>query len=159
MWDISVPGGNDHDFYVDVMKTAVLVHNCPITPGDSAGQDGQAVLRGTNARGEVTSRGSFRVRTLRSAWEDAADGPNDGRLCPTCGTEVNVPPGAGSRDWDVSHNPSWTNREFPPDVTRQEVRNNYQEGTSLECPSCNRSGGNNDARFGLWGSGELGRPS
>jgi hypothetical protein len=30
MWDISVPGGNDHDFYIDVATTAVLVHNCPV---------------------------------------------------------------------------------------------------------------------------------
>ena len=30
MWDISVPGGSDHDFYVDVIHTAVLVHNCPM---------------------------------------------------------------------------------------------------------------------------------
>ena len=29
MWDISVPGGNDHDFYIDVAATATLVHNCP----------------------------------------------------------------------------------------------------------------------------------
>lgn len=51
----------------------------------------------------------------------------------------------------LSHNPSWTNREFPPDVTRQEVLDNYQDGTSLECPSCNRSAGNNDQRFTSWG--------
>jgi RHS repeat-associated protein len=29
MWDLSVPGGGDHDFYIDVIHTAVLVHNCP----------------------------------------------------------------------------------------------------------------------------------
>jgi hypothetical protein len=29
MWDLSVPGGGDHDFYIDVVRTAVLVHNCP----------------------------------------------------------------------------------------------------------------------------------
>jgi RHS repeat-associated protein len=28
MWDLSVPGGNDHDFYIDTTITAVLVHNC-----------------------------------------------------------------------------------------------------------------------------------
>ncbi|MGE7913040.1 GH-E family nuclease [Lysinibacillus xylanilyticus] len=27
-------------------------------------------------------------------------------------------------------------------VTRKEVLDNYQTGTRLECPSCNRSGGN-----------------
>jgi len=29
MWDLTVPGNNDHDFYVAVATTAVLVHNCP----------------------------------------------------------------------------------------------------------------------------------
>jgi hypothetical protein len=28
MWDLTVPGNNDHDFYVAVATTAVLVHNC-----------------------------------------------------------------------------------------------------------------------------------
>jgi hypothetical protein len=28
MWDLTVPGNNDHDFYVAVAATAVLVHNC-----------------------------------------------------------------------------------------------------------------------------------
>lgn len=30
MWDLSVPGGNDHDFYIDTAAAAVLVHNCPM---------------------------------------------------------------------------------------------------------------------------------
>jgi len=30
MWDLSVPGNNDHGFYIDVIDTAVLVHNCTI---------------------------------------------------------------------------------------------------------------------------------
>jgi hypothetical protein len=29
MWDLTIPGGNDHDFYVDTAVAAVLVHNCP----------------------------------------------------------------------------------------------------------------------------------
>jgi hypothetical protein len=33
MWDLSVPGGNDHDFYVDTVAAPVLVHNCPASPG------------------------------------------------------------------------------------------------------------------------------
>jgi hypothetical protein len=28
MWDLSVPGGNDHDFYIVTITAAVLVHNC-----------------------------------------------------------------------------------------------------------------------------------
>ena len=103
---------------------------------------------GTNRRGEVTSRATYRKPVVQAAWDSAEPGPTGGRLCPTCGTEVHVPPNSGSpRDWDMSHYPSWSNRWFPTDVTRQEVRDNYQQGTSLECPGCNRSGGNNDERF------------
>jgi Xanthomonas XOO_2897-like deaminase/Pretoxin HINT domain len=28
MWDLTVPGGNDHDFYIVTVAAAVLVHNC-----------------------------------------------------------------------------------------------------------------------------------
>lgn len=28
MWDLTVPGNNDHDFYVRIGSTSVLVHNC-----------------------------------------------------------------------------------------------------------------------------------
>jgi hypothetical protein len=28
MWDITVPGDNDHDFYVQTANAGVLVHNC-----------------------------------------------------------------------------------------------------------------------------------
>ena len=28
MWDLTVPGGNDHDFYIDTTIAAILVHNC-----------------------------------------------------------------------------------------------------------------------------------
>jgi hypothetical protein len=33
MWDLSVPGGGNHDFYIDLTDTAILVHNCPTTLG------------------------------------------------------------------------------------------------------------------------------
>jgi hypothetical protein len=28
MWDLTVPGGGDHDFYIDTTAADVLVHNC-----------------------------------------------------------------------------------------------------------------------------------
>jgi large repetitive protein len=28
MWDLNIPGGNDHDFYIHAATTAILVHNC-----------------------------------------------------------------------------------------------------------------------------------
>jgi hypothetical protein len=126
--------------------------------GEEATTASSGMLRGTNERGQLTSRGKFRKATEQDSWEGAEEGPNGGRLCPSCGKEVMDAPGsvrgvdeAGRtipRDWDISHNPSWTNREFDPNSTRKEVLDNYNEGVGLECPSCNRSGGNNDARFG-----------
>jgi hypothetical protein len=35
MWDLSVPGGSDHDFYIDTTIAAILVHNCPMMKGES----------------------------------------------------------------------------------------------------------------------------
>ena len=91
------------------------------------------VLRGTNEPGQVTSRGGWRKATLDSSWENAEPGPGGGRLCPTCNDEVTVPPHSGQpRDWDINHDPPWSKREFPPDVTRKAVLDNYQEGTWLE---------------------------
>jgi hypothetical protein len=34
---------------------------------------------------------------------------------------VKVAPAKGARDWHGNHNPAWSTREFPPDVTRAEV--------------------------------------
>ncbi len=126
----------EHTYYVLAGAVALLVHNCP---------------NGTNARGEVTSRSSFRKSTKQGSWDNAESGPNGGKLCPSCGSEVSVPPGTGTRanpsDWDNSHNPSWTNREFPDDVSRRVVRDDYNSGVNLECIACNRGGGNDDSRF------------
>lgn len=132
--------------------SSVLNRSATLLGGaDDAGR-ATVALRGTNARGTVTSRGSFRSSTLDDAWENAAPGPSGGRLCPTCSTEVHVPPNAGRpRDWDGSHNPSWTNRTFPEDVTRPQVLDDFQRGVFLECPACNRGGGNNDFRFDTGG--------
>jgi hypothetical protein len=46
MWDLTVPGNNDHDFYIATVAADVLVHNCPSEGGPrSSGrvlQPGQA---------------------------------------------------------------------------------------------------------------------
>lgn len=107
--------------------------------------ESEETLRGTNRPGEVTSRGRFRKQTLEDMWEGAEPGENGGRLCPTCSSERMVPPNSGApRDWHGSHYPSWSNREFPPDISRKEVLDNYQEDVFLECPDCNVGRGNRD---------------
>ena len=115
-----------------------------LASGSCVATEAAPTLRGTNVAGEVTSRpGSFRQGTLQSAWDEAPVGANGGRVCTSCGAEMEVPPNSGiPRDWDASHNPSWSNREFPADVTRPQVLDNYNTGVGLECPGCNRSGGN-----------------
>lgn len=169
-WNLTVT--QLHTYYVMAGSVPILVHNtnasCRIPAGQpgagryapdpnrlQAGQlDSDGMLRGTNETGQTTSRGGFRVATEDGAWDNAEAGPSGGRMCPTqgpnCAGEVTVAPRTPGveRDWDVSHNPSWTNRQFDPGASRADVLDNYQEGTGLECIPCNRGGGNDDSRFG-----------
>ncbi len=55
--------------------------------------------------------------------------------------EVKVAPGHGPRDWHGNHNPAWSTREFPSDVTRLNVLDNYQQDVELLCPVCNLKAG------------------
>jgi RHS repeat-associated protein len=55
MWDLTVPGNNDHDFYVTVATTAVLVHNCGDgTPGYSTRTERAGDLPGKYTQGQST---------------------------------------------------------------------------------------------------------
>jgi hypothetical protein len=55
MWDLTVPGNNDHDFYVAVAATAVLVHNCGDgTPGYSTRTERAGDLPGKYTQGQST---------------------------------------------------------------------------------------------------------
>ena len=113
----------NHTYYASPL--GVLVHNAC---GGSAGKRPRY----------------YRKKTLTDAWDAAADGPNGGKLCPTCGSERKVPPHTGRpRDWDVSHRPSWSRRDHRG-MTRKEVLDDYNKGTGLECPECNRPRGNRD---------------
>ncbi|MFC0529062.1 polymorphic toxin-type HINT domain-containing protein [Phytohabitans kaempferiae] len=118
---------NIHTYYVVAGDSPVLVHNANGTCGP------------------VDPRPKFRKETVERAWNDAEPGPNGGRLCPTCGAEVKVPPGGGRRDWDIDHQPPWSTRtpemRENPELTRAEVIADYQRGVRLECPTCNRSRG------------------
>ena len=83
----------------------------------------------------------FRKRTVQDAWDNAPLGSSPGtRSCPTCGKDVEVAPGTGNRDWDIDHQPPWSQRDLEG-KTREEVLDEYNRGTRLECPSCNRSRG------------------
>ncbi|MBO2953162.1 HNH/ENDO VII family nuclease [Burkholderia pseudomallei] len=89
----------------------------------------------------VNLRPGFRKQTVQDAWDKAADGSQSNtKACPTCGKDVAVPPGQGRRDWDVDHQPPWSTRDLSG-MTRDQVIDEYNKGTRLECPSCNRSHG------------------
>ncbi len=95
-----------------------------------------------NGNDSNTSRPSgFRKQTVQDAWANAADGSEPGtKACPTCNKDVAVAPGQGKRDWDVDHQPPWSQRDLTG-LTRQQILDEYNSGTRLECPSCNRSRG------------------
>ena len=109
---------------------------------------GALAAKGAAARSSTTGLTarprSFRKSTVQAAWDSAADGPNGGKLCPTCDREVKVAADQGTRsnprDWDVDHQPPWATRDRVG-MTRKEVLDDYNQGTRLECPSCNRSRG------------------
>jgi hypothetical protein len=52
MWDLTVPGNNDHDFYVVVTTASVLVHNdsCPMIGSNGARFTSQEMGRGKGWR-------------------------------------------------------------------------------------------------------------
>ncbi len=55
MWDLTVAGNNDYDFYVAVAATAVLVHNCGDgTPGYSTRTERAGDLPGKYTQGQST---------------------------------------------------------------------------------------------------------
>jgi hypothetical protein len=46
MWDLTVPGDNDHDFYVTAGSAAALAHNCPDDNEPSSEDTIHSALRG-----------------------------------------------------------------------------------------------------------------
>lgn len=66
MWDLTVSGNNDHDFYIDTTAAAFLVDNCP-APGERS-QTVSEVLR--------TKLGSIMRAPLPSgslSWSEIGD--------------------------------------------------------------------------------------
>ena len=94
---------------------------------------------GTEGSKDVTKRPS-RVRkgTEQSNWDNAEDGENGSKLCPTCGGEVNSKPGEKNKDWDNDHNPPWRDRDLSG-KDRKGVLDEYNRDTRLRCIGCNRS--------------------
>jgi hypothetical protein len=68
MWDLAVPGNNDHDFYINTVAAAVLVHNCDDL--DSMSPSGRAADRVRKQRGRsrnTSSEGASRRRPRQAS--------------------------------------------------------------------------------------------
>jgi HNH/ENDO VII superfamily nuclease with conserved GHE residues len=84
-------------------------------------------------------RAKFRKSTIADSWNDAQDGSQTGtKACPDCGNDVTVAPGEGPRDWDIDHQPKLKDRDWTG-LTRPEQLDDFNTGTRLRCPGCNRS--------------------
>jgi Pretoxin HINT domain len=70
MWDLTVPGGGDHDFYIDVAATAVLVHNCPV--GQPFDDDQRALIQLAKELRQIGGVSQEDGETL-SDWADEYD--------------------------------------------------------------------------------------
>jgi filamentous hemagglutinin len=116
---------------------AVLVNGAGQALAAGAGSAAYQPDNATFATDLKSRPGGFRKQTVDNAWNSAADGSADGtKACPTCGKDVTVAPGQGPRDWDIDHQPDLADL-----TTRKQVLDDYNTGTRLECPSCNRSRG------------------
>jgi hypothetical protein len=82
MWDLTIPGDGDHDFYVEVASASALVHNnaCPVS-GKPHGAMGEAATREwleLNGYSAITKEVQFRNsagKAFRADW--VALDPND----------------------------------------------------------------------------------
>lgn len=81
---------------------------------------------------------------MKDSWDNAASGskPNS-KQCPDCGKDVFGNPHnkekRNQRDgWDNDHQPKWKDRDLSK-MDRKEVLDEYNKGTRLRCPGCNRS--------------------
>jgi hypothetical protein len=95
MWDLTVPGNNDHDFYIDTATANLLVHNvsepkvCDLTLG-----------AGPNAKeGVALEDGNINGPGVRNMVNESGDANG----CHTCGS---ADPGTKSGNWVPDHQPA-----------------------------------------------------
>jgi hypothetical protein len=100
MWDLTVPG--NHDFYIQIVAAAVLVHNCAAGPGGGAASRLDLVFPGPYAReGVGLENGNIDDPFVRKLINEA--GNEHG--CHSCGaTEA----GTKSGNWIPDHQPPTT---------------------------------------------------
>jgi hypothetical protein len=70
MWDLTVPGNGDHDFYTAIANSAVLVHNCGQDPAFGIVIEGDIPEPGEIDRGSLRK---MKNRTLEKALETVGE--------------------------------------------------------------------------------------
>jgi len=92
MWDLTVPGNNDHDFYVAVAATAVLVHNIDCE------RVAQQTLGPNSGSGVSLERGDSFTQEEQQLINESGDANG----CSTCDATK-----SGWKDghWTVDHQP------------------------------------------------------
>ena len=107
MWDLTVPGNNDHDFYVVVTTaTAVLVHNCndeevsdpepQYKPSGGRNRGSAVYINVMGEDGEVTTVGSNAPADLHAEDVAQARVPG-GQMSQPYGWQT--PPGGDAPQW------------------------------------------------------------
>ena len=92
MWDLSVPGGGDHDFYIDTTIATVLVHNCD-DPFESTRYSSKVQQQMSGPAGEYHSFPEL-VQNYATPDDVSVEPGADGEPY----THVRIPGGYGSQE-------------------------------------------------------------
>jgi hypothetical protein len=98
MWDLTVPGNNDHDFYVVAGDTPVLVHNinCGLHGGDSGSPEGPG-----RVEGPAPQRAHDMLDMVKARPDGIGKVPGyEGNG--SFGNNLDELPGGKYREWDVN---------------------------------------------------------
>jgi hypothetical protein len=106
MWDLSIPGNDDHDFYINTEAADVLVHNC----GDFPGQEARDKVPSAWGEGQPNAKG------VGQRWTD----PNN--------------PGIGIRIDQGNPNSSYPSQQVDHVVVRSGGRVLGPDGSPIEGP-------------------------
>ena len=94
MWDLTVPGNNDHDFYVVTAVASVLVHNCGVSAEPGPAPHGSTLEQYAEA-----NRGATNATTPDFVTEYTS--PSGARYYGRTempGSPINIPPGSALDD-------------------------------------------------------------
>ena len=89
MWDLTIPGNNDHDFYIDTIVGDVLVHNvtCPTAGSARFATDSNGVT--TDLEADMSRAGkAFTAAGKRQVIAESMENNGGVTVCDDCGAET-----------------------------------------------------------------------